>query len=180
MGDAAEVAASLDAIGGVAAAAGRHQHAARLFGAASAMRDRAGLARLPWEGKRYEASVALARGGLAGDEFGRAFDEGRRLSVDEAVAQARKGRGSRTRGGEGWPSLTETERQVAALVAEGLTNRAIAERLFVSVSTVKSHLSHIFAKLGVARRSELAREVSRVAGGSTGNGARPPGTRRQK
>ena len=45
---------------------------------------------------------------------------------------------------------------MVALVAEGLTNPQIAERLFMSRSTVKSHIEHIFAKLGVRRRSELA------------------------
>ena len=51
--------------------------------------------------------------------------------------------------------------EVAALAAEGLTNPAIAEELFLSLSTVKGHLAQIFAKLGVTRRSELVREASR-------------------
>lgn len=59
------------------------------------------------------------------------------------------------------PRLTERERQVAELVAEGLTNREIAARLFISLGSVKDHLSHTFSKLGIARRAELAREISR-------------------
>jgi pimeloyl-ACP methyl ester carboxylesterase/DNA-binding CsgD family transcriptional regulator len=56
----------------------------------------------------------------------------------------------------GWGSLTEAERGVAALVAEGLSNPAIASRLFVSRHTVESHLKHAYAKLGVSSRVELA------------------------
>ena len=64
----------------------------------------------------------------------------------------------------GWASLTEAERQVAALVAEGMTNGEIAKLLFVSPGTVKNHLPHIFSKLGVERRTELARAYLRREG----------------
>jgi DNA-binding CsgD family transcriptional regulator len=59
----------------------------------------------------------------------------------------------------GLGSLTDTERSVANLVAEGLTNRQIAERVFVSRHTVDFHLRSIFRKVGVASRVELARQV---------------------
>jgi DNA-binding CsgD family transcriptional regulator len=59
----------------------------------------------------------------------------------------------------GLGSLTDTERSIANLVAEGLTNRQIAERVFVSRHTVDFHLRSIFRKVGVATRVELAREV---------------------
>jgi NarL family two-component system response regulator LiaR len=52
--------------------------------------------------------------------------------------------------------LTERERDVLALLVEGLNNRQIADRLVVSPSTIKSHVSHILAKLGVASRTEAA------------------------
>jgi len=57
----------------------------------------------------------------------------------------------------GWAALTTSEVTVARLVAEGLTNREVAERLFVSPHTVSSHLRHVFAKLGITSRVELAR-----------------------
>ncbi len=57
----------------------------------------------------------------------------------------------------GWAALTTSERTVAQLVAEGLTNREVAERLFVSPHTVNSHLRHVFSKLGINSRVELAR-----------------------
>jgi DNA-binding CsgD family transcriptional regulator len=56
----------------------------------------------------------------------------------------------------GWGSLTRAERAIAQLVAEGLSNPAIAARLFVSRHTVESHLKHAYAKLGVSSRVELA------------------------
>jgi DNA-binding CsgD family transcriptional regulator len=56
----------------------------------------------------------------------------------------------------GWESLTPRELEVARLAADGLTNPEIAERVFISRATVKVHLSHIYAKLGLRNRSELA------------------------
>jgi DNA-binding CsgD family transcriptional regulator len=53
--------------------------------------------------------------------------------------------------------MTASELAVARLVAEGLTNRDVAERLFVSIHTVNSHLRHVFAKLDINSRVELAR-----------------------
>ncbi len=73
-----------------------------------------------------------------------------------ARARAELGRvGGRTRE-EG---LTAAERRVAALVAEGRTNREVAAALFLSERTVASHLTHIYAKLGVRSRTELARRL---------------------
>ncbi|MEJ7562457.1 MAG: LuxR C-terminal-related transcriptional regulator [Ilumatobacteraceae bacterium] len=51
--------------------------------------------------------------------------------------------------------------EVVALVAEGLTNPQIAERLFVSRATVKTHLSHVYTKVGIANRAELASLATR-------------------
>lgn len=59
----------------------------------------------------------------------------------------------------GWGALTASELTVARLVAEGMTNREVAERLFVSPHTVNSHLRHAFMKLGISSRVELARVV---------------------
>lgn len=65
-------------------------------------------------------------------------------------------RGSRDRPRTGWESLTSTELRVVALVARGLTNAEVARRLYVSRHTIESHLSHVFAKLGLASRVQLA------------------------
>ena len=66
----------------------------------------------------------------------------------------------------GWQSLTPTERSVAAVVAEGTTNREAAARLFLSPHTVDYHLRQIFRKLGIGSRVELARLMAAQTGGS--------------
>lgn len=98
---------------------------------------------------------------LGADAFASAWAEGAALTLAEAVALVGRNRGSRRRPSAGWDSLTPTELSVVELAAEGLTNKAIADRLFVSPATVKTHLAHVFAKLDMANRAELAAEVSR-------------------
>jgi DNA-binding CsgD family transcriptional regulator len=70
-------------------------------------------------------------------------------------------RGTRPRALSGWQSLSKTEQSVAELVAEGLTNREIAMRLFISPHTVNTHLRHAFGKLEVSTRAGLASAVGR-------------------
>ncbi|MGO9977443.1 MAG: response regulator transcription factor [Solirubrobacteraceae bacterium] len=72
-------------------------------------------------------------------------------------------RGSRARGRTGWGSLTRSELAVAELVAEGLTNREIGKRLFISPHTVNTHLRHCFRKLDVNTRSALAVTTRRAS-----------------
>ncbi|MBW3665553.1 MAG: helix-turn-helix transcriptional regulator [Actinobacteria bacterium] len=62
---------------------------------------------------------------------------------------------SRQRPAKGWDALTETERRVVDLVAEGLIYREVGERMFISRCTVETHIAHVFAKLGVSNRREL-------------------------
>ena len=71
------------------------------------------------------------------------------MSIEEAIAYAQRGRGERKRPSSGWESLTPAELDVVRLVAEGLTNKDVAARLFISPRTVQAHLAHVFAKLGV-------------------------------
>ena len=70
-------------------------------------------------------------------------------------------RGRRTRPTSGWGSLTPAERAVTDLVAEGLTNPQIGDRLFISRRTVQTHLAHVFQKLQITSRSELAAAITR-------------------
>jgi len=69
--------------------------------------------------------------------------------------------GSADAAGDGADTLTPRERQVLALVAEGLTNGQIAERLFISAKTASVHVSAILRKLGVATRTEAALRTRR-------------------
>ena len=71
-------------------------------------------------------------------------------------------RGARRRPSRGWESLTPTEIEVVLLVTEGLTNVEVGRRLFISRRTVETHLSHVFGKLGVSSRVQLAAQASRA------------------
>jgi DNA-binding CsgD family transcriptional regulator len=64
----------------------------------------------------------------------------------------------------GWQRLTSAERVVSLLVAQGLSNPQIAGRLFISRHTVEAHLKHIFLKLGIGSRVELAKIAPREGG----------------
>jgi DNA-binding CsgD family transcriptional regulator len=103
------------------------------------------------------------------------LDAARDLSRAEAVlreAGIRRGRrGTRGRPQIGWRSLTPAERTVAGLVAEGLSNPQIGERLYVSRRTVQTHLAHVFTKLDISARAQLAAEVTRQRSGEPASGA---------
>jgi predicted ATPase/DNA-binding CsgD family transcriptional regulator/tetratricopeptide (TPR) repeat protein len=133
--------------------------AARLWAAAESLRAELGYVRFPIEQGPYEAALAMAKVALGPDEFASAWDEGAKLTVEEAIAYTARGRGERKRPTTGWASLTPSELEVARLVGQHLSNPQIAARLFVSRATVKTHLVHIFAKLGIESRSELVAEV---------------------
>jgi DNA-binding CsgD family transcriptional regulator len=147
---------SLDALAGHAARADSNAEATRLYAASDAARELMGRPRPPVDRGDHEAGVAALRASLGADGFDAARTEGAALSLDDAVAYVSRARGARRRPSTGWASLTPTELQVAGLAVEGLTNPEIAGRLFMSRDTVKTHLSHIYAKLGVTNRTELA------------------------
>jgi DNA-binding CsgD family transcriptional regulator len=83
------------------------------------------------------------------------------LSTEEATAYVQCGRGERKRPSSGWSSLTRAERDVVKLVSEGLGNKDVVARLFVSPRTVQAHLTHIYTKLGLTSRVQLAQEAAR-------------------
>jgi predicted ATPase/class 3 adenylate cyclase/DNA-binding CsgD family transcriptional regulator len=155
------VAESLEALAVLATGRESHTEAARLFGAASALRTRMGLARWPADQAGYDNDLAGTRDPLGEDVFEAAWAEGQALTVNEAVAYASRARGERKRPSAGWASLTPTEVEVVKLLAQGLTNPQIGGRLFIGRGTVKTHLAHVFAKLGVTTRAELATEATR-------------------
>jgi DNA-binding CsgD family transcriptional regulator len=155
-----EVPDILECIADLIGDAGSHREAARLFGAAEAMRERMGVVRFKIYDSDYEASPTALRN-VMGINDQAAWAEGAALSTDEAIAYAQRGRGERRRPTTGWASLTPAERDVVRLVSEGLGNSDIATRLFVSPRTVQSHLTHVYSKLGVTSRVQLAREAAR-------------------
>jgi DNA-binding CsgD family transcriptional regulator len=151
----------LECLATLAGEAGSHREAARLFGAAGAIRERMGTVRFKVWDVGYHASVAALRDAMDEDDFDAAWAEGASLSTEEAIAYAQRGRGERKRPTSGWESLTPTERDVVRLVSEGLGNKDIATRLFVSPRTVQTHLTHVYAKLGLSSRVQLVQEAAR-------------------
>jgi DNA-binding CsgD family transcriptional regulator len=103
----------------------------------------------------------------AGDHLRAALDAfdalGARPYVERAAAELRACGITPRRRGPALPVLTGREHAVATLVAEGLTNREIAERLVVSSKTVEYHLANSFAKLGVRSRAQLAARIGAQA-----------------
>jgi DNA-binding CsgD family transcriptional regulator len=152
---------TLECLGTVAGDGGSHREAARLFGAAEAIRTRMGAVRFKIYDAGYEASVAALRDAMGDKDFDSAWAEGAALSTEEAIAYAQRGHGERKRPTSGWASLTATERDVVRLVSEGLGNKDIATRLFVSPRTVQTHLAHVYTKLGLTSRVQLVQEAAR-------------------
>jgi predicted ATPase/DNA-binding CsgD family transcriptional regulator len=146
----------LDELALLSADAGEGVRAARLASVASATRARLRCAPMPAAEERM-AAVQVRVSEHQGEFVWRSgWAEGGELSLAEAIAYARRGRGRRDRPPAGWASLTPAELEVAQLAASGISNPQIASQLFIARSTVKMHLSSVYAKLRVANRTELA------------------------
>ena len=152
----------IELLGVLAAARERFADAARLLAAADAARRSLRYLAPGFTANRQAAARAAsqARHALGDDRFTQAWDEGQALTLDDAVAYAARKGGGRKRPATGWASLTPAELEVVRLVGEGLRNDAIARRLFIAPGTVKVHLTHIFAKLGITTRAELAAQAA--------------------
>jgi predicted ATPase/class 3 adenylate cyclase/DNA-binding CsgD family transcriptional regulator len=144
-----------------AAQTASHSEAARLLGAADVMRQRIGVVRFKVYDAGYEACVAGVRDALGESGFEAAWAEGAALSTEQAITYAQRGRGERKRPTTGWESLTPTEGDVVRLLSEGITNKDIATRLFISPRTVQSHLTHVYTKLGLTSRVQVVQEAAR-------------------
>jgi non-specific serine/threonine protein kinase len=139
-----------------AAGGGQPGRAARLFGASEAAADQLGAdlfetdAYRPW----YESAVASAREALGPDAFDTALHTGREYSraqtLDEAMAVFAPPPREKATSAFG---LSKREHEVLRLLAQGHTNRAIADQLFIAEATVKVHVTAIFTKLGVNSRA---------------------------
>jgi predicted ATPase/DNA-binding CsgD family transcriptional regulator len=160
-GDRVGTAAALEAIADLAVGLGEPERSLRLLGASHRFHTDTRIARFTLGADRFDRARSSADTALAPSEAKACWDAGWELSLADAVAYARRGRGERQRPRIGWASLTPVERDVVRLVAEGHTNAEIGQRLFMSVNTVKKHLSHVYAKVDVAGRADLAAHVAR-------------------
>lgn len=146
-------------VASLAAERGAAERAARLFGAAAVLAAALGVAPAWPERGAHERALERARGTLGGEAFAEAFEGGRRLArrhvlaevevVLDAAAAVPVPSPPDTAHGTG---LTPREVEVLHLVVAGRSNREIADALFISVPTVKRHLSTILGKLGVPSR----------------------------
>jgi DNA-binding CsgD family transcriptional regulator len=153
-------AAALEGVAGLEFDHGRPAVAIRLLGAAAAIRRDGGVNyRLGWQ-TDYDADLERARSFLDEDSFAEEWQRGTELRLPDAVELARRGRGERGRPTFGWDSLTATEQRVAALLVEGCTNPQIADTLLMGRETVKTHVSSILRKLGLANRTQVASAVA--------------------
>jgi predicted ATPase/DNA-binding CsgD family transcriptional regulator len=132
--------------------------AARLFGAGDGLRERLAAGLPPAFQSWRERELPLARSALGAAPFAAAYAEGRQLTREQALSlldtptpeTARAAKSARV-------PLTAREIEVLRVLAEGLTNAQIAEKLVVSATTINAHLRNIYGKLGVTSRTAAAR-----------------------
>jgi non-specific serine/threonine protein kinase len=132
-----------------------------LFGAAARIRTEVATGmQAPWA-PWVEQAVAAARAASSVEAAEGAWRRGLGTSADRAIALIGSGGGSRGRRRTETPGgLSRRELEVARLVASGLTNRGIAERLFLAERTVESHVDHIMNKLDFSSRAQVAAWVT--------------------
>jgi non-specific serine/threonine protein kinase len=154
----AGIAEGLRGLAALATAQGRMERAARLFGASE--RIRASNPTPIWPAEQFELDryTRDLRAQLPEPICARHWHEGQLLSTEQAVAYALAEEWDTT--SQALPSraggLTVRECEVAALIAQGITNRVIAETLVISERTVERHVANIFAKLDLNSRTQIA------------------------
>jgi predicted ATPase/DNA-binding SARP family transcriptional activator/DNA-binding CsgD family transcriptional regulator len=152
LGDEDATTECLDSLAGAAGARSGRVRAATLFGAAAAAREELETPIRPVDRERYERFVAASQRGVGKRAWASAWAAGRAMSLQQAAGYALSQTETRVRSS----SLTPREREVALLVAQGLTNRRISEELSISERTVATHVARSLKKLGLGSRSRLA------------------------
>ncbi|HEX5914658.1 MAG TPA: response regulator transcription factor, partial [Rubrobacter sp.] len=156
----------LEGLACLAGARGDAERAARLWGAAQALHEAKGIPRDTDFLAEADARISAVRLGMGEEAWEEAWRKGRAMTLDEAVEYALSEDDSsmiatrtpeQTSATAPRPSaLTRREREVAKLVARGLTNRQIAEELVLSERTVENHVRNVLKKLKLPSRSEVA------------------------
>ncbi len=159
-GDTWYLATPVGGLASVAMSAGRPVQAARLIGAAGAMRERSGAALWPKERERFLHTESAARAALGEATYLREVAAGRALLLASAIAEAMAvAEATPQEPDDG--GLTPRELDVLRLLAKGLSNPEIADALYIGRGTVRTHVSNILGKLGARTRTEatmLARD----------------------
>ncbi|MBP2329055.1 non-specific serine/threonine protein kinase [Kibdelosporangium banguiense] len=164
LNDLLGMAVAVDLMAWIAAAAGDGERAATLLGAVGQLWEstggRAQLGSPAWI-VPHDACERQTRKALGDHAFRAAFARGYEFGLDETVAYAlgekpQPTTETDTETGSAEVSLTRREQQVAELVAEGLTNKQIADRLVIAQRTAEGHVERILAKLGFTKRVQIA------------------------
>jgi predicted ATPase/DNA-binding CsgD family transcriptional regulator len=146
----------LDGFACLAAARGEAERAMRLSGTASATREAAGIPLMtPWR-PRVESALSRARLALGESLAAAAWAVGRAMPLEVAIAQALAPDSDPVRARPTHSPLTKREREVAALIARGLSNREVGEALVIAEGTAANHVEHILGKLGFGSRAQVA------------------------
>ncbi len=158
LGDQLGITLVLDLLTPAAVVQGRVEEAVMLLGATERMWRELGAQFQygPHYMERRALSERAARKRLTAERFQAAKRRGTELTNAEAIALARGEPVAAPGPAPARETLTTREREVAALIGEGLTNREIADRLVLAKRTVDSHVEHILTKLGFTARSEIA------------------------
>jgi DNA-binding CsgD family transcriptional regulator len=159
LGDRAGMAFVLERLGMAAAARGQRRHALRIAAAAQALREAIGTPLGPGALEIYERWLSEARAALRPEDATAAWESGRSLGLDQVIVEVMQfdpSRVSVSRNTDALSPLSAREREVAALLAQGLSNRDIAERLVVSERTAENHVQHVLNRLGLRSRAQVA------------------------
>ncbi|MFD7842790.1 LuxR C-terminal-related transcriptional regulator [Nocardia sp. NPDC059764] len=147
----------LEVLAWIAAGADDQRAAVLMGAAANMMRTAPGVAiYFPQMVEAHLDCERAVRGALGAARFDTAWRRGRAMRVNAAVAYALNEERPADAPRPGATTLTKRERQVAGLVAEGLTNKQIATQLVIAQRTVDAHVEHILAKLGFNSRAQIA------------------------
>jgi DNA-binding CsgD family transcriptional regulator len=154
------LAIALETVAWMAAELGQHEWAACLLGCARRIRDESSLTLLELYDVQHERSVSVTVQGMGRNSFDAAFARGHSMAIDEAVAFAVEDKQPPKPASAAKPDrpteLTRRQLEIARLVADDLTNRQIAARLFLSERTVETHITNILDKLGLSSRIQLS------------------------
>jgi non-specific serine/threonine protein kinase len=152
----------LETLAWMAAEGDRHQRAAMLLGCAEQVRTSTAIDLLEGQRPQHERSLALAVNALGQGKFDASYATGLGMTTDDAVAVALGERAPARRPSarrEAKSPLTKREQEIAQLIAEDMTSREIANRLFISERTVDTHITNMLNKLGVNSRGAIARSL---------------------
>jgi predicted ATPase/DNA-binding CsgD family transcriptional regulator len=166
---------TLETLAWMAAELGRHERAAHLLGTAERVRDQSSLTLIELFRAQHDHSVSLALQGLGQRSFDAAFARGQVMTIDEgatfAVEGTRPPKPTPAARREPQSGLTRRQLEIAGLISDGLSNRQIAARLFVSERTVETHITNILNRLGLASRVQLSRWIADTTGSAVSPGA---------